>query len=130
MPSTRGLHHVVLTVTDIERSADFYSTIFKLTVGQDDDSARCMWDDVVLLCLQRSPHAPIPNDRFDENRLGLDHLAFAVPSRIELEETVATLRALGVDTAGIEFDPDGQSEYVCFRDPDNIQVEVYVSDRL
>ena len=34
-----------------------------------------------------------------------------------------TLERLGVATAGIEFDPDGKSDYVCFRDPDNIQLE-------
>jgi glyoxylase I family protein len=130
MAFTRGLHHVVLTVTDIERSTEFYTKIFKLTLGTDEGPGSVLWDDVVLLCLQQAPHAPIPNDRFDENRLGLDHLAFAVPSRTELEETVETLNAMGVATEGIEFDPDGQSEYVCFRDPDNIQVEVYVSDRL
>ena len=33
MAFTRGLHHVVLTVTDIERSAEFYARAFKLTVG-------------------------------------------------------------------------------------------------
>lgn len=38
------------------------------------------------------------------------------------------LSELGIATAGIEFDPDGQSEYVCFRDPDKIPVEFYVGD--
>ena len=71
---------------------------------------------------------PLPGDRFDENRQGLDHLAFAVSSRADLEEMVVRLKEMGVDTAGIEFDPDGQSEYVCFRDPDNIQVEVYLAE--
>ena len=46
----------------------------------------------------------------------------------QLNDLIALLRELGVTTAGIEFDPDGQSDYVCFRDPDNIQVEFYVGD--
>ena len=46
----------------------------------------------------------------------------------QLNDLIALLGELGVTTAGIEFDPDGQSDYVCFRDPDNIQVEFYVGD--
>jgi hypothetical protein len=45
-----------------------------------------------------------------------------------LVELLAVLKALDVPTAGIEFDPDGEGEYVCFRDPDNIQVELYIGD--
>ena len=81
-----------------------------------------------LLCFQRPPKQAIPNDRFDENRLGLDHVGFAVASHHQLHELMVVLEELGVTTAGIEFDPDGQSDYVCFRDPDNIQVEFYVGD--
>lgn len=125
---TRGLHHVVLTVTDVNRSAEFYARALKLKLGAAERDARCLTDGAVHFCLQRAPHAPLPNDRFDENRIGLDHVAFSVPSRTELEATLETLREMGVETAGIEFEPDGQAEYVCFRDPDNIQVEVYASE--
>lgn len=78
-----------------------------------------------LLCLRLAAGAASPGDRFDESRLGLDHVAFAVEGSTALDETLAALNALGVRTAGIEFDPDGKAHYVCFRDPDNIQVEVY-----
>lgn len=49
-------------------------------------------------------------------------------SREQLESLLVVLDELGVKTAGIEFDPDGKQEYVCFRDPDNIQVEFYIGD--
>ncbi len=126
---TRGLHYVVLTVTDVARSADFYARILQMRRGTDEAHGwRYLTDGVVHFLVQRAPLAPVPGDRFDENRVGLDHLAFAVPSRIELEATLASLQELGVDTAGIELDEDGGGEYVAFRDPDNIQVEVYVAD--
>ena len=80
------------------------------------------------MCFQRPPKQAIPNDRFDENRLGLDHVGLAVESHQQLNDLIAMLGESGVATAGIEFDPDGQSDYVCFRDPDNIQVEFYVGD--
>jgi catechol 2,3-dioxygenase-like lactoylglutathione lyase family enzyme len=65
------------------------------------------------------------DDRFDERRIGVDHLAIGVDSRADLEELVERLAALGVPTAGIELDPVLGHEYVCFRDPDNVQWEFY-----
>jgi hypothetical protein len=54
--------------------------------------------------------------------------AFVKEVEPTLEELLLVLADLAVSTAGIEFDPDGAGEYVCFRDPDNIQVEFYVGD--
>ena len=125
---TRGLHHVVLTVTDVERSADFYGQVLGIKIGQRGGDAICLNDGLFHYCLQRSPTTE-PGDRFDESRVGLDHVAFSVPSRRELEETLPILEALGVETAGIEWDEAGEADYICFRDPDNIQVELYASDR-
>lgn len=64
-------------------------------------------------------------DRFDEHHIGVDHLAFGVDGRDDLESLRSALTAAGVDTAGIEVDPVLGKEYVCFRDPDNVQWEFY-----
>ena len=93
-----------------------------------DEKVRCISGGSFLLCFQKPPKGGLPDDVFDENRLGLDHVGFSVASRKQLEDVLIALAELGVATAGIEFDPDGQGEYVCFRDPDNIQVEFYVGD--
>lgn len=124
----RGLHHIVLTVSDPARSAVFYERVLGIKAFPGDDKVRCISCGSFLLCLQRPPHQPLPHDRFDENRVGLDHIGFSVASRQELETVLQVLAELDVPTAGIEFDPDGEGEYVCFRDPDNIQVELYVGD--
>ena len=79
-----------------------------------------------LLGQQRTTRQSVPSDRFDERRVGLDHVAFSVAGHAELKSTLEVLEGLKVRTAGIEYDPDGQAEFICFRDPDNIQVEVYV----
>lgn len=124
----RALHHIVLTVSDPSRSAWFYEEVLGIQAFPGDDKVRCISCGSFLLCFQRPPLQPLPNDRFNENRLGLDHLAFSVPDRGSLDSLLQRLKGLGVRTAGIEFDPDGEQEYVCFRDPDNIQVEFYVGD--
>jgi glyoxylase I family protein len=124
----RGVHHIVLTVSDPNRSAVFYEKILGEKASRENPQVRWISCGNFLLCFQRPPKQAIPNDQFDENRLGLDHIGFAVDSCQQLQYLIAVLADLGVRTAGIEFDPDGQSQYVCFRDPDNIQVEFYVGD--
>jgi glyoxylase I family protein len=124
----RGVHHIVLTVSDPNRSAEFYAKILGGKASRPDPKVRWISCGNFLLCFQYPPKQALPNDHFDENRLGLDHVGFAVESRHQLHDLLRVLAEVGVPTAGIEFDPDGRSEYVCFRDPDNIQVEFYVGD--
>lgn len=124
----RGVHHIVLTVSDPNRSAEFYEKILGEKASRENPQVRWISCGNFLLAFQRPPHHALPEDRFDENRLGLDHVGFAVESHEQLHQLMAVLKELGIETAGIEFDPDGQSDYVCFRDPDNIQVEFYVGD--
>lgn len=124
----RGIHHIVLTVSDPAKSVEFYERILGVKSDWGNETVICIPCGSFLLCLQRPPKQGLPNDRFDENRPGLDHVGFSVESHKELENLLRVLKELNVSTAGIEFDPDGRSDYVCFRDPDNIQVEFYVGD--
>ena len=124
----RGVHHIVLTVCDPQRSAAFYEKVLGVDADFITDKVICIPCGSFLLCLQHPPQQGLPNDRFDENRLGLDHIGFSVASHQQLQELLAVLQELKIPTAGIEYDPDGKSDYICFRDPDNIQVEFYVGD--
>ena len=121
-----GIHHIVLTVSDPKRSAAFYEKILGVKADFESESVICIPCGSFLLCLQRPPRRPLPDDRFDENRLGLDHIGFSVASHSQLQHLLLVLGELNIPSAGIEFDPDGKSDYVCFRDPDNIQVEFYI----
>ena len=119
---------MIFTVSDVARSTHFYEQVLGISAFPGDERVRCISGGTFLLCLQCPPTRPLPSDRFDENRIGLDHIGFAVGSRTDLEELLVVLADLKVQTAGIEYDPDGAGEYVCFRDPDNIQVEFYIGD--
>lgn len=75
------------------------------------------------LLLGLRPVAP-RGDRFDENRVGLDHLSFGVGSKAELDDAVRLFDAQGVPHGEIKT-LSGFGIYVLpFRDPDNIQVEL------
>jgi catechol-2,3-dioxygenase len=65
---------------------------------------------------------PVANDRFDENRTGLDHIAFRLASKEELDSA-----ALHLDEVGVAHEPVkdiGPSFILEFRDPDNIALEL------
>ncbi len=125
---TSGLDHVILTISDVERSRAFYGDLLGFDVANvGDDPAWGFYFSCgnVLLFLFPS-REPLPDDRFSEFRIGLDHLAFAAPDRAALDALAEKLIAAGVDTRGVEqFEPTG-NYYVAFRDPDNIQLEYWL----
>jgi len=125
-----------LTVTDVERSREFYTNLLGFDVAvdsppADDPSAEAvyevLWGGCVMvrgsLLMGLRPVAP-QGDRFDENRVGLDHLSFSVGSRDELEQAARLFDERGVPHGEIKT-LEGFGIYVLpFRDPDNIQVEL------
>ena len=131
-----GIHHLRLTVTDIARSREFYTGVLGFDVAvesppADDPTAEAvypvLWGGVVLvrgtLLMGLRPVAP-RGDRFDENRVGLDHLSFSVTSRADLEAAARLLDERGVPHGEITT-LDGFGIHILpFRDPDNIQVEL------
>ncbi len=73
-------------------------------------------------------HTNIANDGqpFDEARTGLDHIALNVASREDLEAWTAWLDELGIEHSGVRAgDEPFAFATVVFRDPDNIQLELF-----
>jgi catechol 2,3-dioxygenase-like lactoylglutathione lyase family enzyme len=127
-----SIAHVRLTVTEIERSRQFYESVFGWPVlfevpENADEATRnqlaFLYGGVVydlggaLLGLR-----PVANDRFDENRTGLDHIAFRLSNKAELDEAAAHLDELGIRHEPVK--DIGPSYILEFRDPDNIALEL------
>lgn len=87
----RGVHHIVLTVANPNKSAAFYEKILGVKASRENPQVRWISCRNFLLCFQRPPKQAIPNDRFDENRVGLDHVGFAVESHQQLHELLVVL---------------------------------------
>ena len=131
-----GIHHLRLTVTDVGRSREFYTGLLGFDVAvesppPDDPGAeaasRVLFGGIVMvrggLLMGLRPVAPA-GDRFDEDRVGLDHLSFSVGSRADLDEAARLFDERGVPHGEIRT-LEGFGIYVLpFRDPDNIQVEL------
>ena len=131
-----GIHHLRLTVTDVERSRDFYTRLLGFEIAADSPPAGTpeaeaaypvLWGGVVMvrgdLLMGLRPVAPA-GDRFDEDRVGLDHLSFSVASRAALEAAIELLDANGIPHGEVRELPAFGIAVLPFRDPDNIQVEI------
>jgi len=133
-PRTTGFDHFAPTVSDAEAAATWYAKVFGLErlpakVGHHgDDSpgfAILLRDAQTDALIGVHQHEETRDGPFDERRPGLDHMAWGVASRRELERWAQWLDTLQVEHSGIT-DVSGQRNYsvIVFRDPDNIQLEL------
>jgi glyoxylase I family protein len=124
--NTGNVHHLTLTVTDVERSKRFYTEVLNFDVMLEIPPRVLLTNGSVGIALGPSPdpQRSIPGDRFDENRVGLDHLSLSLTSREEMEEAARALDERGASHGEIvDLGPDARAYIMGFRDPDDIQLE-------
>jgi glyoxylase I family protein len=130
------VHHLRLTVTDVQRSREFYTSLLGFQVAVESpppgdpyeaEVFRVLFGGVVMirgdLLMGLRPMAP-EGDRFDPDRVGLDHLSFGVASRDDLEQAVRLLDEHGVTHGDITRLPSFGIDVLSFEDPDGIQLEL------
>lgn len=124
--TTAGVHHIALTVSDVRRSQQFYTELLGFNHLTDFGPRALLHNGSVLLGIGPAPDPAQAqaNDRFNENRIGLDHLSLSVASMADLEAALVLLDARGVPHGDIlRLEPFGIA-VLAFRDLDNIQVEL------
>jgi glyoxylase I family protein len=131
VPALGGLHHIGLTVTDLEASEAWYTRVLGLSRAFVEPHNGGTGVAVVLhrpgspLFLGLDKHEANQRERFEESRTGLDHVAFHVAERSELDAWVEHFDRHGVRHSGIaEFSEPFPFAVLVFRDPDNIQLEL------
>jgi catechol 2,3-dioxygenase-like lactoylglutathione lyase family enzyme len=127
MPALDAFSHVSLTVTDPERSAAFYNRALgtETVFSSDGDTGNLIIVAREGMMIALRDHPDSTDKSFDPSRIGLDHVAFQVPSRVDLEAWYAGLSADGVVCSEIEVSPMGL--HLNLKDPDNIAIELFVS---
>lgn len=138
----KSLHHIAIRVRDPGASRRFYEDVLGFSFMEIPVSGEFIaaWEGApsestllamragdTFVILEPPLEGTASGDRFSEQRIGVDHLAFGVDDRQDLERLAASLGEAGVETAGVELDPVLGKEYVAFRDPDNVQWEFYMS---
>lgn len=121
------LGHVAVTVSDLERSREFYGRLFGSDPVLDEDTGTFYhvvyaMENGTLFGLHTHPTANEQTE-FSEFRSGLDHVSFGVPNRADLEKWEGRLNELGIEHGGIKDAHYGSG--LSFRDPDNIALELF-----
>ncbi len=70
-------------------------------------------------------HEGFHGGAFDERRAGLDHIAWGVAARADLEAWSDWLTRLDVEHSGVIEMPAASYACIVLRDPDNIQLEIF-----
>ena len=122
--TTDGIHHVSLRVNDLGRARQFYGGVLGFEIKEIGEAIYFTVGPTFVVLWSPLPGTP-KNDRVIDARVGFDHVAFHVSGRAELDKIADMLKKAGVSTEGVERDPYLDKDYVCFRDPDNIQWEFY-----
>jgi catechol 2,3-dioxygenase-like lactoylglutathione lyase family enzyme len=122
------LTHVAITVQDLSVSVPWYKALFDAEPVLDEDTDPDIHHTVFLLgngtLFGVHQHkTPAPKEQFSEFRVGLDHIAFGVENRAELEKFASRLDELGVARGRIKDAAYGSG--VSFRDPDGFALEVF-----
>lgn len=126
-PGTGAVHHMTLTVTDVKRSTEFYTEHLGFQVAVEFEPRVLLANGGTLLALTPPPDPvqAVRGDAFNENRIGLDHVSFAVADLQALEDAAAYFDEQGIDHGQIKDLGQGFAIYVmAVRDPDNIQLEL------
>jgi len=103
---TQGIHHLGLTVPDIARTAEFFTTHLEFSVvgGKPDYPATFISDGTVMLTLWQvhNPKSAIPFNRHDN--IGLHHFALKVADKQTLARIFEDIS--GLDDVTVEFGPE------------------------
>jgi len=122
---TKGTHHVGLTVSNLEESAAFFTSLlgWREVRRNEDYPAIYVSDGSTMVTLWATKEAPsIP---FDKNRnVGLHHVAFQVSDEADLHAIHGRLASSGTK---IEFGPEqlgqGPAKHLMCYEPSGIRVE-------
>ena len=139
MPDTPQLrlHHLALTVADLDVSVEWYGAVFDvhpvIDVPHQGGVGRVLADESQTLNFALHRHDSNDGGLFAETTTGLDHAGFGVGSRSDLEAWQDHLEAHGVVRTEAADKPLTQSpiadepyaSVLVFRDPDNIQLELF-----
>jgi glyoxylase I family protein len=133
-PSLSGIHHYSPTVSDVEASAAWYERVLGMSrvpapfphYGDEQGGYAVVLMHPAGFLVGLHHHEAHLEGRADERSTGLDHVAFGVGSRADLDAWASWLDECGVAHGGVN-DPQEPMPYstLVFRDPDNIQLELF-----
>jgi len=120
------IHHVAIIASDYEKSRAFY--VDKLGFEVIREVYRAERNDHILnlrvgdIELEVFGMPNPPKRVSNPEACGLRHLAFRVA---DMDEAVAWLKGLGIETEPVRWDPYTKKRMTFFRDPDDLPLELH-----
>jgi len=134
VPALGGLHHIGITVTDLQRSVRWYSDMLGMIQWMDEQypggRAAGLMRPGTHVFIGLDSHDRNAGEPFAPHRTGLDHLALAATTRAELDVWRTHLTGAGVACGEIaEHAEPVPCALFTFADPDGIALElIYIYD--
>ena len=131
VPTLAAYSHLSLSVTDLDQSTEWYCDILGFEVD-----ARVEGEGFVRnrlrqpesgITLTLTAHEANEGLTFDEHRTGMDHVCFVVPSVEDIHAFKECFQERGVEHSDVKPSAGGAGGMIAFRDPDNIQLEVFAA---
>ncbi len=127
MTDVIGYHHLSLSVSDLDKSTEWYQQVLGLVVAAEIEGEgfrrirlRSPGSGVTVTLTR---HDQESGETFSERRPGMDHVALQVASADEVKTLKDRFAQLGVNHS--EVKATNGTAMITLRDPDNIQIEVF-----
>ena len=121
----KGLDHVAIVVSDMDRSIDFYTNVLGLTLLLDgrasggEKKSFLGTSSRAIVALSEDKYRLSDKGQYVE---GVNHVAFAVA---DAQKSSEVLKDKGVEFVEIKMGDDGNPKAYHFLDPDGLELEIY-----
>lgn len=129
MPPFTGIHHLALTVSDLDVSTAFYQRVFGFPPTSELDGENLQRRLFALpggTHLGLTEHSPTTTEKFTPFRPGLDHVGFGVRTKNELQAWADHLSHADIAHSGLVEAPYGTA--LSFKDPDGTALEFFFNE--
>ena len=127
MLSLEKVHHIAIICSNYERSKTFYCDVLGFTIAQEiyrkernSFKLDLMLNNQYIIELFSFPDSIQRPSR--PEAFGLRHLAFAVK---DIRKEVIELDRLGITHENVRIDESTGKQFIFFRDPDDLPLELY-----
>ena len=127
MPHVTGIHHLAITVSNLDASTAFYERVLGFPPQSELEGEglhRRLFTLPGGTNLGLTEHSPSTSETFSPFRPGMDHLGLAVDTREELDAWAEHLTDAGIEHSGLVDAPYGTA--LSFKDPDGTALELFV----
>ena len=113
------LDHVVMSVRDLDVSVPWYEAVLSaIGFAKTRDH---VWVNEEGLAVDVRP-ATLPEHPYRRGGVGVNHIAFAAPSREAVEDVADRLRQAGLDVPAIQHFDEARALFM--KDPDGMRIEI------